>query len=180
MNKELINKILPYCGHGLKAKYMDRDLQNMSTEYIVDVGVSTSGTNTICTERLCEISHDGTYHYKPILFPPDCLNREIETEYGKEIPLIEIAKIAYPFEWYKWGIKEYRAVYKVTSASVDTNGDIIVDRLISSDGFRVPVKTYNQWQLFQHLYSRHIAFNLDPEEYISVESLKKNPYAKEF
>ena len=180
MNKELINKILPYCGHGLKAKYMDRDLQNMSTEYIVDVGVSTPGTNMICAERLCEISRDRTYHYKPILFPLDCLNREIETEYGKEIPLIEIAKIAYPFEWYRWGIKEYRAVDGVISVSMGTNGDIIVERTISSDGFRRNDKTYNQWQLFQYLYPRHIAFNLEPEEYVSIESLKKNPYAKEF
>lgn len=163
MNKELLNKILPYCGYGLKS---------ICEEDIKDVFVSSSGTNSINAERLMEC------HYKPILFSPDCLTKEIETEYGKEIPLIEIAKIAYPFEWYKWEIKEYRAEYGSISVSIDINGDIMVDRIISSDGFRIPDKTYNQWQLFQYLYSRHIAFNLEPEEYISVESLKNNPYAE--
>lgn len=28
----------------------------------------------------------------------------------------------------------------------------------------------------QYLYSRHIAFNLNPDDYVSVESLEKNPY----
>lgn len=123
MDKELLNKILPYCGYGLKAIYEDD---------IVDVCISSSGTNRINTERLLTKSSDGTYHYKPVLFPPDCLSREIETEYGKEIPLIEMAKIAFP--------------------------------------------KINQWGVFQYLYSRHIAFNLNPDDYVSVESLEKNPY----
>lgn len=169
MNKELLNKILPYCGYGLKAIYEDD---------MVNVCISSSGTNRINTEHLLTKSSDGTYHYKPVLFPPDCLVREIETEYGKEIPLIEMAKIVLPGKLHKWEIKDCRAKYGVISVYLDIDWDIVVDRIISSDGYKTPERPQNQWEVFQYLYSRHIAFNLDPDDYVSIESLKNNPYAE--
>ena len=169
MNKELLNKILPYCGHRLKAIYEDD---------IVNVCISSSGTNSINTERLLTKSSDGTHHYKPVLFPMTCINQWIETEHGKEIPLIEMAKIAFPGKLRKWEIKDYRAKNVVISVYLNIDGDIAADRIISSDGYKTPERPQNQWEVFQYLYSRHIAFNLNPDDYVSIESLKNNPYAE--
>ena len=159
MNKELLNKILPYCGHSLKAIYEDD---------IVDVCISSSGTNRINTERLLTKSSDGTYHYKPVLFPMTCINREIETKHGKEIPLIEMAKIAFP-KIKEWWIDTIYAQSK--NVYFYFNGH---------DSFNLgschALEIQNQWGVFQYLYSRHIAFNLNPDDYVSVESLKRNPY----
>lgn len=159
MDKKLLNKILPYCGYGLKAIYEDD---------IVDVCISSSGTNRINTERLLTKSSDGTYHYKPVLFPPDCLSREIETEYGKEIPLIEMAKIAFP-KIKEWWIDTIYAQSK--NVYFYFNGH---DSFNSGGCHALEIQ--NQWGVFQYLYSRHIAFNLNPDDYVSVESLEKNPY----
>lgn len=140
MNKELLNKILPYCGYNLKAIYEDD---------IVDVCISSSGTRRISTEHLLTKSRDDTYHYKPILFPPNCLTEEIETEYGKEDPLKEIGRIMHQ-----------RVRSRETLLSM-----ICADDLTEAH------------KVFKYLYSRHIAFNLKPDEYVSVESLEKNTYA---
>lgn len=96
------------------------------------------------------------------------MTREIETEHGKEIPLIEMAKIAFP-DIKKWWLDGYYAqsdnIYFLFNGSF-------------SISVTVGYESKNQWNIFQYLYSRHIAFNLDPEDYVSVESLEKNPYAK--
>lgn len=177
MDKELLNKILPYCGYGLKAIYEDD---------IVNVCISSSGTNRINTERLLTKSSDGTYHYKPVLFPPDCLRREIETEYGKEVPLIELAKIAYNYSssdgWVissGFGAEDQSdCLYPMSKLMFGYDSyKRFIKYFYHKDQGKEYIPMDNQWELFQYLYSRHIAFNLNPDDYVSVESLEKNPYA---
>lgn len=152
MNKELLNKILPYCGHGLKVAYENSIVNAEISKFV----------------QMCEPSEDGEY-FKPVLFSPDCLTRKIETEHGQEIPLIKMAKIAFP-KIKNWRIETCRAESDYVNFLFD-GSDFVA-------GFYKAFTVKNQWKLFQHLYSRHIAFNLEPEEYVSVESLEKNPYAK--
>lgn len=170
MDKDLLNKLLPYFGHGLKAIY---------EEDVKDVFVFSSGTNSINAERLMEC------HYKPILFPYYCLIKEIETEHGKEIPMIEMAKIAYEsFKLSSTSIKEISLNDRGDVRLMNNNSVIYIFRChIFYPWFIFEVETrhipFNPLPILDYLYSRHIAFNLRPEEYVSVESLKKNPYAKD-
>ena len=158
MNKYLLYKILPYTGYGLKASNED---------YIVDVLPSHFGTDRINVEMLCTLNRDNDVTYKPILFPTDCITREIETEYGKETPLIEMAKIAFPDikEWWIDGnyAQSERLYFYFDGDSFNAG----------SDG---PREVHNQWEIFQYLYSRHIAFILSPKEYVNLENLNVNPY----
>lgn len=112
MNKELLNKILPYCGYELKYQGMgthDCDFcDNATPSTITFAGMDIQ--DKICTfngqRTVMDVNKDEYYYFNqeavchdiesevfPILFSPDCLTREIKTEYGKEIPLIEMAKI---------------------------------------------------------------------------------------
>lgn len=177
MNKELLNKILPYCIN-LKAIY---------EEDISDVCVSSSETKRINAERLVEKSSDGTYHYKPILFPPNHLARKIETEHGKETPLIEMAKIAYKtIKARSSEIKNIKLICEKTIAYAELTNNYNVTYIfeydINSGWFILMTNgldiTFNPISVLNYLYSRHIAFNLDPDKYVSVESLEKNPYAE--
>lgn len=179
MNLKKLNKILPYCGYGVKANYEG---------YIVDVAPSHCGTDLINAEMLCTPNRDGSFCYLPILFPPDCLTKEIETEHGKEIPLIEIAKIVcYGYTNKHWEI-QYRS-YQIENGTectetyarnedievgINASGDVMISR--ETDKEFLPVIVMYQYEYFQYLYSRHIAFNLEPGEYVNVESLEINPY----
>lgn len=97
-------------------------------------------------------------HYKPILFPPDCLAKEIETEYGKEVPIDEISELV--------GIE--------LTPTVSGAGILVIYGNIEEGP--IVEKLPLTYEVLQYFYSRHIAFNLEPDDYISVESLKKNPY----
>lgn len=169
MNNELLNKILPYCGYGLKA---------INEDYIVDVVPSHCGTDLINAEMLCTPDRAGIFHYKPILFPFDCITKEIETKHGKEIPLSELWKICYAKEQllddpsFKTGKYDSR---------ISCNGLALVFNYRHGFYTIQHSEVYfaeNQWKLFQYLYSRHIAFNLLPDEYVNVDSLDVNPYLK--
>lgn len=169
MNKKLLNKILPYCGHGLKVAYEDSIVKAEISKFV----------------QMCEPSEDGEY-FKPILFPPDCLNREIETEYGKEVPLIELAKIAYNYSYMNgWVIRsgfgaenQSDCLYPISKPMFGYDGyKRFIKCFYHKDHGKEYIPMDNQWEIFQYLYSRHIAFNLEPDEYVSVESLEKNPYA---
>lgn len=159
MNLKKLNKILPYCGYGVKANYEG---------YIVDVSPSHCGTDLINAEMLCTPNRDGSFCYLPILFPPNCLTKEIETEHGKEIPLIELAKIATNLK-NGWVINGDMAKNNRLLFWYEPNKFCLLRNGIWKE-------MENQWHLFQYLYSRHIAFNLDPGEYVNVESLEINPY----
>lgn len=159
MNLEKLNKILPYCGYGVKAN---------NEGYIVDVAPSHCGTDLINAEMLCTPNRDGSFCYLPMLFPPDCLTKEIETEHGKEIPLIELAKIATNLK-NGWVINGDMAKNNRLLFWYEPNKFCLLRNGIWKE-------MENQWHLFQYLYSRHIAFNLDPGEYVNVESLEVNPY----
>lgn len=177
MDKELLNKILPYCGHGLKAIYEDD---------IVDVCISSSGTRRISTEHLLTKSRDGIYHYKPVLFPPVCLTEEIETEHGKEVPWIELSKIVYETIRTRYSkIKDIKLMTEITTTYTEITSNHDVTYIFQYDCIyawfcltcgRLNI-TFNPVPVLNYLYSRHIAFNLEPDEYVSVESLEKNPYA---
>lgn len=160
MNKELLSKIIPYIGHGTYAYDEEQETK-------IDLIVGFFGNTLDCHE--CSPCDSRIDKYKLVLFPPDCLTREIETEYGKEIPLIEIAKMAFPDikEWWIDGVyAQSDNIYFYFNGNDSFNG-----------GFDHALEIQNQWELFQYMYSRHIAFNLEPRHYISVESLENNPYA---
>lgn len=175
METELLNKILPYCGHGLKADYEGG---------IVDVTTGTYGTDKIGVEMLVASEWNVIYQYKPILFHPGCLTREIETEYGKEIPMIEMAKIAYN------SIKLRSS--EICNIEIDNTGIVLIitnhtsltfSKHIPSNWFVLDYITsgkasFNPIPVLQYLYSRHIAFNLLSGEYVNVQSLEENPYSK--
>lgn len=189
MDKELLNKILPYCGHGLKVSIYDEYDKMALNDVATIVGVKIED-GYFMVKRFIDISMSFNINMKenrPILFPPDCLNREIETEYGKEVPLIELAKIACNYSRSDgWVIS--------SGFSAENQSDCLYPMsklMFGYDGYKRFIKCFyhkdqgkeyipmdNQWELFQYLYSRHIDFNLDPDDYVSVESLKNNPYAE--
>lgn len=174
MDKDLLNKLLPYCGYEFKA-----------TEgyEIYDVCLSSSGKKHKSIKHLIHSGREG-WTWKPILFSPDCLTKEIETEHGKEIPMIEMAKIAYEsFKLSSTSIKEISLNDRGDVRLMNNNSVIYIFRChIFYPWFIFEVETrhipFNPLPILDYLYSRHIAFNLRPEEYVSVESLKNNPYAK--
>lgn len=171
MNKELLNKIMPYCGHRLKVAIYDEYDKMALNDVATIVGVKIED-GYFMVKRFIDISMSFNINMKenrPILFHPDCLSREIETEYGKEIPLIEMAKIAFP-KIKEWWIDTIYAQSK--NVYFYFNGH---DSFNSGSCHALEIQ--NQWGVFQYLYSRHIAFNLNPDDYVSVESLEKNPYA---
>lgn len=157
-NTNILSKLLPYCGYQLKASYEGN---------IVDVLPSAYGIDKINVETLCTPNSQGVFNYKPILFSSSCLTSEIETEFGKEIPLLELANLS----------------------CGDKNWIIGKDNVAEGDGGRwfgfhkdsffmesLPKgDVLKQWQLFQYLYSRHIAFNLDADQYLPVTD-EYNPY----
>lgn len=168
MKNELLNKILPYCGYGLKA-------YNYS---VFDVVPSHYGTTKINIEMLCGISSEGKTPYKQILFSSNCLIKEIETEHEREIPLVELWKICYGKEQLLDDPSFETGEY---DSRISCNGLVLVFNYYHGFYTIQHGEVYfaeNQWELFQYLYSRHIAFNLSSNEYVSVESLEQNPYKK--
>lgn len=161
MNLEKLNKILPYCGYGVKVMFHEKACDVLAIDTI-------KGKFCLSFEGNKIVSDGGHDEMCPILFPPDCLTKEIETEHGKEIPLIELAKIATNLKngWIINGdmAKNNRLLfwYEPNKFCLLRNG--------------IWKEMENQWHMFQYLYSRHIAFNLDPGEYVNVESLEVNPY----
>lgn len=159
MDKEKLNKLIPYIGYNAFAK---NTINNTVGKLI---GFCE---NDLYFQNWVHID-DNFGNYKLILFSPDCLTREIETEYGKEIPLIEMAKISFP-DIKSWWID---ACYAQSD-----NIYFLFDGSSFVSGSYKSLTVKNQWKIFQYLYSRHIAFNLDPDEYISIESLENNLYIK--
>lgn len=158
MDKEKLNKLIPYIGYNAFAKNKSNNIVGKLIGFC---------ENDLYFQNWVHID-DNFDNYKLILFSPDCLTKEIETEYGKEIPLIEMAKVAFP-DIKSWWIDTCYA--QSDKLYFFFNGSSFVSG--SYKAFTIK----NQWQLFQYLYSRHIAFNLEPDEYVNVESLEKNPYA---
>lgn len=181
MNLEKLNKILPYCGYGVKVMFHEKACDVLAIDTI-------KGKFCLSFEGNKIVSDGGHDEMCPILFPPDCLTKEIETEHGKEIPLIEIAKIVcYSYTNKHWEIQsrsyqiengtectETYARNEDIEVGINASGDVMISR--ETDKEFLPVIVMHQYEYFQYLYSRHIAFNLDPGEYVNVESLEVNPY----
>lgn len=188
MDKELLNKILPYCGYGLKVSIYDEYDKMALNDIAVIIGVRIKD-DYFMVKR--DINYPMSFNInmrenKPVLFPLDYLNREIETEYGKEVPLIELAKIAYNYSYMNgWVIRsgfgaenQSDCLYPISKPMFGYDGyKRFIKCFYHKDHGKEYIPMDNQWELFQYLYSRHISFNLGPDEYVSVESLEKNPYA---
>lgn len=189
MNKELLNKILPYLGYGLKISIYDKYDKLALNDIATIVGIEIEeGRFMLKRDINCPTSFSiNMEKNNPVLFSPDCLTKEIETEHGKEIPLIEMAKIAYN-SLYIYAIntivKDIILVHNEYVSIIDSRGIPYVFRpcltipwvTLEINMVTIP---FNPIPVLDYLYSRHIAFNLMPEEYVSVESLKNNPYAKD-
>lgn len=165
MNKELLNKILPYCGHGVFAYQKE---QESTIDEIV--GFFENGFDF---KHWSPFDMGKMENYKLVLFSPNCLTREIETEYGKEVPLIELAKLCnncgYTPSGFKCDGKDEKWYYvKCYSNPKGNNGYLFYQFPVNVN--KISIKEA------QYLYSRHIAFNLFPDEYVDVQDLKENPY----
>lgn len=125
-------------------------------------------------------------YIKPILFPLKSIIEEIETEFGKEIPIIEMAKIANCFFL-------DNSVEKLTFLEKDTailrmyiKKDLTLDFEVDLDDiFGFDAYCYEQdkniliskpHEIINYLYSRHIAFNINEKEYLNVLEIPNNPY----
>lgn len=126
---------------------------------------------------------------KPILFPLESIITEIQTEFGLEIPIIEMAKIGGCI------IKES----KNNKLFLD-NYDTAIFRQIVENGntldFEVDLDKFgfdayceqqdkcilisNPDKIIDYLYSRHIAINLNKSEYVNVLEFAFNPYINSY
>lgn len=187
MDKELLNKILPYCGYGLKVSIYDEYDKMALNDIAVIIGVRIKDD---CFMVKRDINYPMSFDInmkenKPILFPPDCLNWEIETEYGKEVPWIELSKIVYETIRTRYSeIKDIKLMTEITTTYTEITSNHDVTYVFQYDciyaWFRLTCGrlniTFNPVPVLNYLYSRHIAFNLESSEYVSIESLEKNPY----
>lgn len=179
MNDKL-NKILPYCGYGLKYQGMGSNDLDGNPTIISFTGMELQDETWFFRGE--EDHEDGEIVYHEvegevfqILFSPDCLTRESETEYGKEIPLVELWKICFDkdqlLDDYYFKTGEY-------DSRILCNGLVLVFNYCHGFYTIQHGAVYfaeNQWQLFQYLHSRHIAFNLSPDEHVPVTD-EFNPY----
>ena len=124
---------------------------------------------------------------KPILFPLESIITEIQTEFGLEIPIIEMAKISRCLIEDSKDNKlfldnNYTAIFRQKINNENTL-DFEVD--LDKFGFDAYCEEQDKCilisspdEIIDYLYSRHIAINLNKSEYVNVLELPFNPYIK--
>jgi hypothetical protein len=155
--------ICGYLPYGLYAEYT-----NLKTIDIINSVTGLPDNNDIKLE-IGFLSDEHIWMYKPILRPLSDLCKTI-THKGKEIvPIVELAKIAYPkTDWYlvKGGAEYYTGYYYVHlsfagGSFFKSNGDV-----------------ENQYQLFDFLHELKIDYRglIDEGLAINCNKLNINPY----
>lgn len=119
-------------------------------------------------------SDDNDFVIKPILRPISDLTKPITLDGVEQIPIVELAKIAYNTEWFhKEG--NYNAVSSAETHGFEYNETGFEMYSQISGGF-LPVK--NQYALFQYLAKHKFDFMglIDAGLAVDVNTLEINPY----
>lgn len=151
-------KIAPYLAYGITVYDCNNDIYqeaNLST-----LRVNYDGT----------CSRLSSPDIKPMLYSPSCIGDLIGTPYGKEIPILELFRIYFGLKADREDICSNHRGVEVTKEGHTLAFNYTHGFLVWENDIPSPVK--HQFELYEYLYSRHIAFNLDPNTYIPLETVR--------
>jgi hypothetical protein len=151
-------KIAPYLAYGIVVYDRSND----------DYEEVNSSTLRVGYDGIC--SRLSSPDIKPLLYLPSCMGDLIETPYGKEIPILELFKMQFGLQAGRENIYSSEICVEVTKGDDTLAFNYTHGFCAWNYCTCIPVK--HQFELYEYLYSRHIAFNLDPNTYIPLETVR--------